>query len=137
MSLEENKAVARRWMEEIWQKASPAAIDELLAPNFVFNYPPPGVEGNREAYKQIVKDLFTGFPDLKWTTADMVAEGDKVAVHWKGRGTHKGEWWGIPPTGKQATPSGISIIRIAGGKLVEEAGYGNMGEMVQQLGASK
>ena len=135
MSTEENKAIARRWMEEVWQKASPAAIDELLAANFVFNYPPPGVEPDRKAYKQTVNEYFVGCPDLQFTTEDMVAEGDKVAVHWTGRGTHKGEFWGIAPTDKQVTMRGISIIRIAGGKIVEEWGYMNTLDLLKQLGA--
>ena len=134
MSIEENKAVARRWMEEIWQKASPAAMDELLASNFVFNYASPGVKPDREGYKQSVNGFFVGFPDVQFTTEDMVAEGDKVAVHWTGRCTHKGEYMGVAPTGKQVTWRGISIIRIEGGKIVEEVGYMNMLELMGQLG---
>lgn len=134
MSIEENKAVARRWMEEIWQKASPAAMDELLASNFVFNYASPGVKSDREGYKQSVNEFFVGFPDVQFTTVDMVAEGDKVAVHWTGRCTHKGEYMGVAPTGKQVTWRGISIIRIEGGKIVQEVGYMNMLELMGQLG---
>lgn len=135
MSVEENKALARRWMEEIWEKASSTAMDELLAPDFVFNYSAPGVTPDREGYKQTVNGLFVSFPDVKWTTEDMVAEGDKVAVHWTGRGTHKGEFWRVAPTGKQVTMRGISIMRIEGGKIVKEVGYNNMLDVLEQLGA--
>lgn len=132
MSVEENKALANRWMKEVWQEVNTASIDELLAPNYNFNYAPPGVEPNREVYKQGVDSFHAGFPDIKWTTEDVVAEGDKVAVHWKGKGTHKGEFWGVPPTGKKVTIGGISIIRIEGSKIVEEWGYiDTMGLMVQ------
>lgn len=133
MSTEENKAIARRWMEEIWGKGSLAAIDELLAPDFVFNYAPAGVARDREAYKQTV--TMAPFADIHSTIEDMVAEGDKVAVRWTYRGTHKGEFMGIAPTGKQVTMTGISIIRIVGGKIVEEWGEMDMLGMMQQLGA--
>ena len=134
MSVEENKTIARRWNEEIWCKANLAAIEELLVTDFVFNYPPPGVEPDREVYKRVVKSYFVGFPDFKSTIEDMLAEGDKVVVRWTGRGTHKGEFMGIAPTGKQVTVTGISIIRIVGGKIVEEwTEMDNLGAM-QQLG---
>jgi len=135
MSTEENKAIARRWNEEIWSKGNLAAIDELLATDFVFNYAPPGVKPDREAYKQFVTMLRAPFPDFQYTIEDMVAEGDKVSVRWSGRGTHKGEYMGIAPTGKQVTITGISIIRIVGGKIVQEWGeMDNLG-MMEQLGA--
>jgi len=135
MTTEENKAIARRWGEEVWRKRNLAAIDELLAADFVFNYAPPGVAPDREGYKQTVNEYFVGFPDIQFTTEDMVAEGDEVAVHWMARGTHKGDFWGVTPTGKQVTMRGISIIRIVGGKLVEEWGYMNALDLMQQLGA--
>ncbi len=134
MSAEETKAVAQRWMDEVWQKVNTSAMDEILASNFTFNYAPLGVKPDREAYKQGVSDMHAGFPDIQFTTEDMVVERDKAVVHWKGRGTHKGQFFGIAPTGKQATPEGISIIRVAGGKIVEEVGYMNMMELMQELG---
>jgi len=134
MSIEENKAIARRWMEEVWSKGNLAAIDELLAADFVFNYAPPGVAPDREGYKQTVTILCAPFADIHSTIEDMVAEGDKVAVRWTWRGTHKGEFMGVAPTGKEVTITGISILRIVGGKLVEEWGEMNMLGMMQQLG---
>ena len=135
MSTEENKAIARRWGEEIWGKGSLAAVDELLTTNFVFNYPAPGAAPNLEGYKQTVTMLSTPFADIQCTAEDLVAEGDKVAVRWTWRGTHKGEFMGIAPTGKQVTVTGISILRIVGGKIVEEWGeMDNLG-MLHQLGA--
>jgi predicted ester cyclase len=133
MSIEENKAIARRWMEEVWSKGNLAAIDELLAADFVFNYAPPGVAPDREGYKRTVTILCAPLPG-PYTIEDMVAEGDKVVIRWAGRLTHKGEFMGIAPTGKEVTITGISIIRIVGGKIVEEWGeMDNLGVM-QQLG---
>ena len=136
MTTEENKAIARRWNEEIWSKVNLAAIDELLATNFVFNYPIPGATPDREGYKQTVTEMFGPLADVYSTSEDTVAEGDKVAVRWTWRGTHnKGEYMGVAPTGKQATVTGISILRIVGGKIVEEWGEMDMLGMMQQIGA--
>jgi steroid delta-isomerase-like uncharacterized protein len=133
MSIEENKALARRWNEELWSKGNLAAVNELLATNFVFNYPSPGVAHDREGYKQTV--TMPSFANIQSVIEDMVAEEDKVAVRWTWRGTHKGEYMGVAPTGKQVTITGISILRIVGGKIVEEWGeMDNLG-MMQQLGA--
>jgi steroid delta-isomerase-like uncharacterized protein len=134
MSTEENKATARRWGEEVWGKGSMAAIDELFAPNFVFNYPAPGATPDLKGYKQTVTMLCSPLSDIQSTAEDMVAEGDKVAVRWIWGGTHKGELMGIPPTGKQVKITGISILRIVGGKIVEEWGEMDMLGMLQQLG---
>ena len=79
--------------------------------------------------------VHAGFPDLQWSTENMVVEGDKAAVHWKGQGTHKGQFWGIAPTGKQVTMAGISIIRVTRGKVAEDVAYMNTLEMMQELGA--
>jgi steroid delta-isomerase-like uncharacterized protein len=132
MSIEENKALARRWNEEIWSKGNLAAVDELLATNFVFNYPAPGLAPDREGYKQTV--TMASFANIQSVIEDMVAEEDRVAVRWTWRGTHKSEYMGVAPTGKQVTITGISILRILGGKIVEEWGeMDNLG-MLQQLG---
>jgi len=134
MSISENKAIARRWSEEVWGQRNLAAIDELLAPDFTFNYASPGVASDREGYKQTV--TMAPFADTECPVEDMVAEGDKVAVRWTWRGTHRGEFMGVAPTGKRVTITGISILRIVGGKIVEEWGeMDNLG-MMQQLGLS-
>ena len=135
MSIEQNKAIARRWMDEVWQNASLSSMDELLAPDFVFNYPMSGATSDREGYKQTVIGVHSGFPDIQFNTEDMIAEGDKVAVYWRGVGTHEREFWGVTATGKQVTTEGISILRIAGGKITEEVQYMNTLEALQQIGA--
>ena len=134
MSIEENKAIASRWVEEIWDTGSLAAMDEFLAANFVFNYAAPEVASDREGYKQTVAMYHTVSPDMHYAVDDIVAEGDKVAVRWTGRGTHKGDLIGIAPTGKQVTITGISILRITVGKILEEWGEMNMLGTLQQLG---
>ena len=135
MSLDENRALTRRWMEEIWHKGNLSVLDDFLDTNFVFNYAPPGVAPNKEAYKQAMNMFRDGCPDMKYDIKDTVAEGDKVVVRWVGRGTQTGEIMGITPTGKEVTVTGLSILQIVGGKITEEwTEMDTMGAM-QQLGA--
>ncbi|GAH49735.1 unnamed protein product, partial [marine sediment metagenome] len=104
--------------------------------DFVWNYAPPGVAPGREGYKQEnVINLRACFADIHCTVEDMVAEDDKVAVRWTWRGTHTGEYMGIAPTGKQVTMTGISILRIVGGKIVEEWDESDNLGFMQQLSA--
>ncbi len=135
MSIEENKALAGRWLDEVWNKVNLAAVDELCTTNFTFSYAAPGVSNDREGYKQTVIMLTSGVSDLKITLEDIVAEGDKVVVRWKGTSKHTGEFMEMPPTGKQLAMTGISIIRIEGGKIVKEWGEMDMMGLMQQMGA--
>jgi predicted ester cyclase len=122
MSVEENRALGRRWGDEIWGKGNLAVIDELYAGNLA--------KGEKEA----VGMFLAAFTSIHATTEDIIAEGDKVVVRWTWAGTHKGEFMGIAPTGKQVTLTGINILRIEGGKIVEEwSEMDNLG-MMQQLG---
>lgn len=135
MSIEENKALARRWLDEVWNKVNLAAVDELCATNFMFNYAAPGASSDREGYKKTATMLTSGASDIKTTAEDMVAEGDKVAVRWQGSAKHTGEFMGVPATGKQIVWTGISIIRIEGGKIAEEWGEMDLMGVMQQIGA--
>jgi predicted ester cyclase len=114
-----NKALVRWWWEEVWVKDNLAAVDEFMAADYV-EYPTPcGVPPGPEGLKQTLAAYRTASPDLQSTLDDIFAEGDKVAIRWSARGTHLGDWLGIPPTGNHFTMSGISVLRIAGGKAVE------------------
>jgi steroid delta-isomerase-like uncharacterized protein len=132
MSIEENKAIARRYGEEAFGEGNLAVSDELLSPDYVHHVP--GVAPDREGRKQLISMLHTAFPDLRITVEDMVVEGDKVASRWTSSGTHKGEYMGIAPTGKQVTFTGISIHHIEGGKIVESWDEVDQLSMMQQLG---
>ena len=135
MSTKENKAIVRRWYEEGFTKGNLAAVDELIATDFVdHNQPAPGLAGGLEGTKEVITMMRTAFPDFRITVEDMVAEGDKVVARVTARATHKGEFMGIAPTGKQAAIEVIDIVRIAGGKMVERWGIFDQLGLMQKLG---
>ena len=135
MSTEQNKALFRRLMEEVFDRGNISLIDELFAPDFVEHEElPPGIAAGSEGVKQMSTMFRSAFPDFKATIDDMIAEGDKVVVRGTWSGTHKGEFMGIPPTGKRVSIGVIDIIRMAGGKFVEHWGQMDNMRMMQQLG---
>ncbi len=130
MSAEDNKALARRGFEETMNQRNLAVLDELHVPDFVFHAASRTIQG-REPFKQFISMLLTAFPDLHVTIEDMIGEGDRVVVRFTYGGTHKGDFMGIPPTGKQVAVTGISIMRVANGKFLEE--WINS-DLMQQIG---
>jgi steroid delta-isomerase-like uncharacterized protein len=134
ISTVENKALVRRLVEEGWNKGNIAVIDEVLSPDYVLHGPSPDTQIDREVYKQAVSMYRSAFPDFRFTIEDMIAEGEKVVIRWTIQGTHKGEYMGIAPTGKNVTLTGISIRRIAGRTIREEWLASNMLSFMQQMG---
>lgn len=131
MSTEQNRAILRRRVEEIWNQGNFAVIDDLIAADFVSN----GQAIGREGFRQFVSTVRTAFPDLQFTVEDIVTEGDKVCVRYVGRGTQQGEFAGLPASGKPVQFTGIDIFRIADGQMAEEwLMYDQLG-LLQQLGA--
>jgi len=136
MPTEENKALSRRFFQEFWVQKNLAVADELLAANFVDHTPgsPPGLPPGPEGHKQFASLYFTAFPDIRATIEDMVAEGDKVVIRWSVQGTNTGSMFGMPATNKSATFTGITINRVASGKIAEQwVNFDALG-MLQQLG---
>ena len=136
MSAEDTKALCRRFFQEFWIQKNLAVADELLATNFVDHTPgsPPGLPPGPAGHKQFAVLYFTAFPDIRATIEDMVAQGDKVVIRWSVQGTNTGSLFGMPTTGKSATITGITIDRIAEGKLVESWDELDQLGMLQQLG---
>ena len=132
MSTEDNKAHVRRGFEAVNQK-NLAVFDELLTPDVVFHSASTTMQG-LEAYKQLLSVYVTAFPDLLFTIEDMIAEGDTVVVRYTTRGTHQGNFRGIPPTGKQVSGTGMFIDRLVNGKAVEQWINGDDLGLLQQLG---
>jgi steroid delta-isomerase-like uncharacterized protein len=136
MSAEENRAVARREMEEMFnQGGNLDAAEEIYAPNYVGHEPTFGDVHGVEGARQFAADFRQAFPDLQTTIEDQVAEGDKVVTRFRTRGTHQGESEDLgPPTGNQFEVTGITIEQFADGKIVEDwTNFDALGFM-QQLG---
>jgi steroid delta-isomerase-like uncharacterized protein len=134
MSVEENKSVIQRSYDEFFNTGNLALVDQFHANDFVghvLGLPP--IQG-LEALKHLASGYLSAFPDLHITLEDMIAEGDKVMTRVSWRGTHKGEFIGIPPTGKQVTVTGMYEYRIAGGKIAEWWDYSDNLGLMQQLG---
>ena len=147
MSTEDNKAIARRYFEEVHNKGNVIAVDELLAPNILLHFDSPSdvpvsaeMQLSLEDIKQVVSEFRSAFPDLHYTLDLQVAEGDLVVSRVTAHGTHTGEYRGqtykgMPPTGKQATWTETQIFRIADGKIVEQwSNEDDLGRL-QQVGA--
>jgi steroid delta-isomerase-like uncharacterized protein len=135
--VEANKAIVRRFFQEIWNHGNLASINELVGPTFVMHESPYqdnllGPEGVRRAYLE----QSINFPDSYYTIEDILAEGDKVAVRTIFNFTHSKMLKGQPPTGRQIAYRGMNLFRIANGKIVEEWWvYDHVGRL-KQLGVS-
>ena len=135
MSVEENKAVVRRYIEEAFNKGNLAVVPEIIAPEYVHHTLFGEVKG-ADGFKQVVTTMRNAFPDLKDTIDIMVAEGNVVAFSLRAQGTFKGEFLGMSPTGKQYNITEAVFIRFAGGKAVEAWTYVDSLEWYRQLGVS-
>ena len=122
MSAEENKSLVRREQEELWNYSGDLdAAEELFAAG--------------EAPKQQAADFRRGFPDVTSTIEDLIAEGDKVVARWRSRATHRGDYMGMPPSGKEVQIMGISVYRIEEGKIAESWMVEDQFGLMRQIGA--
>jgi steroid delta-isomerase-like uncharacterized protein len=132
----ENKSLARRALDELWTKGNLAAADQLYSENCVFHDLGSAEDlRGRDGVKELARTYRAALPDLKCTVEDVIAEGDKVAARWVSRGTHKGDFMGIAPTGKQVTFRGNQIFRISKGKIEEEWAAFNTVGALEEIGA--
>jgi len=135
MSAEENKSLVRRYVEEILNRGNMAVADELIAPDYKRYISPTAVPLTVDVQKQRLAGIRAAFPDWHLTVEDMIADGDRVAFRATIRGTHKGAFQNIAPTGKQVTVSALDIVRIENGKFIEHWGGPDLLNLMQQLGA--
>lgn len=130
---EKNITLVKRLFEEVWNKGNLSLVDEFLAADFVdYNRPPDAPDG-REGYKAGVNMIRTAFPDFHFTLDQILAEDNRVAIRLTGSGTHKGDFLGISPTGKQVTLGSMTFIHIKNGKLAERWGISDIPRVIQQL----
>ena len=129
---EENRALAKRWFEEVWNRRRTETVDELLAQEGVGHMEGGDVRGP-EAFKAVRADLLRAFPDMRGEIEDTVAEGDHVVIRWNVRGTHGGEGLGAQPTGRSVDFRGMTWMTFRGGKLIEGWDSWNLGLLLQRI----
>jgi len=136
MLTEQLKVMDRRFYQEVWSQGKLDVLDELMAATFDDHdepNPTDALEGLEHA-KYTIMEYRSAFPDIHFTVEDQIAEGEMVVTRWTARGTHTGEFRGIPPTGKGAMTTGISITRVVSGKFVEGWTIYDVLGLLQQLG---
>ena len=136
MSTEENRALVRRFVEEVFNRGNFDVLEEIVTPDYVHHDPTTGEFGSGlEGFKQLLSYYRKAFPDLEIELDDQIGAENKVVDRWTGSGTHQGELMGVAPTGRHVTASGISIHRISEGKIAETwNNYDALG-MLRQIGA--
>jgi steroid delta-isomerase-like uncharacterized protein len=136
MSIEDNKELARR-LTKLLDHDDEVQIKEILSPGFVSHFTGLPYALDREQYIQVNHMAKRAFNDLSRSVEDLVAEGDKVVVRITARGTHTGEYQGLPGTGKITKITGIAIRRVLDGKIVEEWVITDQLGLLQQIGIIK
>jgi steroid delta-isomerase-like uncharacterized protein len=134
MVVDDIKARAHRLYDGVFSQHDLTVLDELVSGEFVDHDAPAGVPPGPLGLRQVAQQYLTAFPDLQLTIEDQLAEDDRVATRFTARGTHRGPFLGVPPTGQPFVVGGIAVDRFASGKLVESwLTYDRLG-LLQQLG---
>jgi steroid delta-isomerase-like uncharacterized protein len=130
---EANKALVVRFVEQFWSTGNLAAADELMTPDVIIHAPAVGGVAGLKAFNTALR---TAFPDWHSTPEELIAEEDRVVERWTGRGTHRGAFQGIAPTGRPVAVPGVVFYRIQDGKIAEFRGSFDQLSLLQQLGAA-
>lgn len=131
---ERNKVLARMLLEDDISRGDRSVAERIIHPDFFDHTNPPGMQEGIAGHKAIVTLVRGAFPDLNWGIDDLVAEGDKVVARTTMTGTHLGEFFGIPATGKKVSMYGVHVLRIADGKIAEHWGSNDDLGLMRQLG---
>ena len=131
---DKNRRLMRRFVEEFQSGGNESVAEELLAADFVDHSPFPGVSPDRDGVKRLFAALRAAFPDLRAVIHDQLAEGDRVATRKTFRGTHRGEFLGISPTGRMVTFDVLEIVRIDKGRIAEHWNVVDLMGLLQQIG---
>lgn len=130
-----NKQVFRRLLDDELSQGQPIA-EEIIHPDFFDHTNPPGMQEGIAGHRAIVALFRAAFPDQVWHIEDLIAEGDRVVARTRFEGTHLGDFFGIPATGKKVTMGGVHIGRIQDGKVAEHWGANDDLGLMRQLGAA-
>ncbi len=133
--MNDNKRVIRMFVEDVINQGRLERADDLVLENFVELDPLPGQAQGRAGLKEVIGRIRSAFPNIHWTVDEMVAEDDKVFSRFTWTGTHRGEFLGIPATGRQITVKGMVIDRLEAGRMADSRILMDTLGMMQQLGA--
>ncbi|HEY7068087.1 MAG TPA: ester cyclase [Chloroflexota bacterium] len=117
------KTVVQRFWDEIWNNRNPAAAEELLAEDFVWQTPSLGTHRGRAQALEALGQIRSAFPDMLLAVEEMIAEDDKVATRWVNTATHRGAYRGVGPTGQIVTWAGMTMHRVVDGRIVEHRAF--------------
>lgn len=131
---ENNKAAIRKFLEEVINQNRMDRANDLVVEDFVELDPLPGQRQGREGLKEVLAMMRAAFPDIHWTPEEMVAEGDKVVTRFTWTGTHRGDFLGVPATGKSVSVKGVVIDQLEGGKISNSRILMDTLGLMQQLG---
>jgi steroid delta-isomerase-like uncharacterized protein len=131
---EENKELVRRFFDAV-ASGDESRLDDIVAIDAVDHTPFPNQAAGREGVKQIFRSLRSAFPDFQQEILELISEGDRVAVRSMLRGTHQGEFMGVPATGRPVEIESIDILTVRGGRFVEHWGLFDQMALMSQLGA--
>jgi steroid delta-isomerase-like uncharacterized protein len=134
--VEANKALMRRFYEEFWIKGNADAADDIIAENIRHQQLPPGWPEGRAGVKELVRAWRRGFPDMREEVELMIGEGDWVLGRFRLTGTHRGEFQGVPPSGRRVDIQGLDLVRIADGRIVEWIYHEDALGLFDQLGVA-
>lgn len=130
-----NKALVRAFYANVWNAHNPEATETYYASAFNDHNPAiPGQPGGAAGAKAVFGTFLAAFPDVHFTIDLQTAEGDVVATRWTASGTNSGSLFGAPPSGRAITITGIDIVRVSDGKIVERWGNFDLAGMLQQVG---
>jgi steroid delta-isomerase-like uncharacterized protein len=129
------KELARRYMDDAWSHGNLSILDELVSRDIRLHDPVfPGLVPGIESLRRHIQACRNGFPDLRFTIEDTIAERNEVVIHWTAHGTHRGAFLGMAPTNRSATVSGTSIFRCENDRIVEAWADWNLMTLLEQLG---
>jgi steroid delta-isomerase-like uncharacterized protein len=135
----QNAELSRQIFEDVWNRKNLSAIDDLIAADYIHHDPNSPPANGIDGYRQFVNHYMSAFPDAHFTIDDAFTqshdnEGQNEVTRWTVVGTHEGELAGIPRTGRRFSVTGISIARVANGKIIESWNNWDALGMMQQLG---
>ena len=131
----DNKAVYRDFIQKVFNEGRLDLLDQFLAPGYVIQDSPPGTKAGAEGVRDVVTMFRSAFPDLEITLDEVIAEGETVASRATLRGTHKGDFLGVPATGRSISVPSLTMVRIVEGRLVESRVKNDTAVLMAQINA--